>query len=197
MEADNELVERCRRNDDGAWTQLVRKHTREVFGLCLRATGREEEAKDLTQEIFLKIFRAIEGFDGRRASFTTWLYRVARNHLVDYYRCTRKDRITSSIEDELRHIEQDPRHTEHPPDQVERSETQAVLQKALEQLSPGLREAVVLRDLHGMEYTEVSRVLGIPSGTAKSRVHRGHLELGRVLGAQQARLSQRASVLSY
>jgi RNA polymerase sigma factor (sigma-70 family) len=168
-----------------------------VFGLCFRATGRAEEAEDLTQEIFLKVFKAIEAFDSRRASFTTWLYRVARNHLVDYYRCTHKDRITSSIEDELPQIEQNRQRADHPPDHVERSERQAALQKALAQLSPGLREAVVLRDLHGLEYAEVSRVLGIPSGTAKSRVHRGHLELGRVLNAQRVETPQRASALSY
>ena len=197
MEHENELVERCRKKDDGAWTKLIQKYRRDIFGLCFRATGRQEEAEDLTQEIFLKIFRAIEGFDGRRASFTTWLYRVARNHLVDYYRCSRKDRVTSSIEEELLQVEQNRQWAEHPPDHVERSERQAVLQRALEQLSPGLREAVVLRDLHGMEYAEVSRVLGIPSGTAKSRVHRGHLELGRVLGAQQGQPAQHASALSY
>jgi RNA polymerase sigma factor (sigma-70 family) len=195
VEHENELVERCRRKDDGAWTKLIQKYRREIHRLCFRATGREEEAEDLTQEIFLKVFKAIGAFDNQRASFSTWLYRVARNHLVDYYRCTRKDRITSSIEDELPHIEEDRRGADDTHDHVERSERQAVLQKALDQLSPGLREAVVLRDLHGLEYTEVSRVLGIPSGTAKSRVHRGHMELGRVLGAQQGQLAQRASAL--
>ena len=197
MEPDEELVERCRRKDNGAWTRLVQKYRREIFGLCFRATGRKEEAEDLTQEIFLKVFKAIGAFDSRRASFTTWLYRVARNHLVDYYRCTRKDRVTSSIEDELPQIEQNQARTDRPSDPVERSERQIVLQKALNQISPGLRQAVVLRDLHGMEYAEVSRVLGIPSGTAKSRVHRGHLELGRLLGAQQAEPAQHASALSY
>jgi RNA polymerase sigma factor (sigma-70 family) len=197
LEHENELVERCRKKDDGAWTKLIQKYRREIYRLCFRATGREEEAEDLTQEIFLKVFKAIEAFDSRRASFTTWLYRVARNHIVDYYRCTRKDRITSSIEDELPQIEQSQGRADHPPDHIELSERQAVLQKALNQLSPGLREAVVLRDLHGLEYTEVSRVLGIPSGTAKSRVHRGHLELGRVLGAPQGQLPQPASALSY
>lgn len=197
METDQELVERCRKRDDRAWTKLVRKHTRGIFSLCLRATGCEEEAKDLTQEIFLKIFRAIEGFDIRRASFTTWLYRVARNHLVDYYRCSRKDPVTVSIEEEFLQLEQDPAHEAPRPDELEHRERRALLQKALEQLSPGLRQAVVLRDLEGMEYQEVSKVLGIPSGTAKSRVHRGHLELGRVLVRQQDVTLRQTSALSY
>ncbi len=197
MEPDNELVELCRRKEDGAWTKLVRRYTRDVFGICVRATGCAEEAEDLTQEIFLKVFRAIEGFDSRRASFSTWLRRVARNHVVDYYRCSQKDRVTVSIEEELPQLEQGPGHDGAPHDHVERSERQAVLRKALDQIPPDLRRAVVLRDLQGLEYTEVSRVLGIPSGTAKSRVHRGHLELGRVLGAQQSQLAQQASALSY
>jgi RNA polymerase sigma-70 factor, ECF subfamily len=197
VEPDNELLERCRRNEERAWTQLVRKDTRDVFGLCLRATGYEEKAQDLTQEIFLKIFRAIGGFDGRRASFTTWLYRVARNHLVDYYRFSKKHRLTVSIDEESLRLEQDHCREPSPPDRLERSERQALLQKALEQLPPGLREAVALRDLQGLEYTEVSRMLGIPSGTAKSRIHRGRLELGRVLGARQEGLAPGASALSY
>jgi RNA polymerase sigma-70 factor (ECF subfamily) len=197
VEPDNELVELCRRKEDGAWTKLVRRHTRDVFSLCVRATGCEQEAEDLTQEIFLKVFRAIEGFDSRRASFSTWLRRVARNHVVDYYRCSRKDRMTVSIDEELPRLEQGPGHDTAPHDRVERSERQEVLRKALNQIPPDLRQAVVLRDLQGLEYTEVSRVLGIPSGTAKSRVHRGHLELGRVLIAQQSELAQRAAALSY
>lgn len=197
MEPDNELVELCRRKEDGAWTKLVRRHTRDVFGICVRATGCADEAEDMTQEIFLKVFRAIEGFDSRRASFSTWLRRVARNHVVDYYRCSQKDRVTVSIEEELPQLECGPGHDTAPHDQVERSERRAVLQKALDQIHPDLRRAVVLRDLHGLQYTEVSKVLGIPSGTAKSRVHRGHLELGRVLVAKQSALGQQASALSY
>ena len=197
VERENDLVDRCRRKYNGAVTRLVQRYRRDILGLCFRATGRKEEAEDLTQEIFLKVFKAIGAFDSRRASFTTWLYRVARNHLVDYYRCTRKDRVTSSIEDELPQIEQNQARADRPSDQVEPSERRVVLQRALNQISPGLRQAVVLRDLHGMEYAEVSKVLGIPSGTAKSRVHRGHLELGRVLNAQRVETPQRASALSY
>jgi RNA polymerase sigma-70 factor (ECF subfamily) len=197
VEPDNELVELCRRKEDGAWTTLVRRHTRDVFSLCVRATGCEQEAEDLTQEIFLKVFRAIEGFDSRRASFPTWLRRVARNHVVDYYRCSRKDRMTVSIDEELPRLEQGPGYDTAPHERVERSERQAVIQKALNQIPPDLRRAVVLRDLQGLGYTEVSRVLGVPSGTAKSRVHRGHQELGRVLIAQQSELAQRAAALSY
>jgi len=101
------------------------------------------------------------------------------------------------MDEEFLRLEQDLGREHSPPDQLELSEKLALLQKALEQLPPGLREAVALRDLHGLEYAEVSRVLGIPSGTAKARVHRGHLELGRVLGTQQDEAPRQASALSY
>lgn len=197
MESEVELVERCRRKEDGAWTTLVQMYRREVYVLCYRFCGREDEAEDLTQEVFLKVFRAIEGYDSKRAGFATWLNRVARNHLVDHYRRTRKDRVTFSLEDELPRLKEDHRNGEHPRDQVERSEWREVLQAALGCLSPGLRQAVILRDLQGLQYAEISEVLGVPPGTAKSRVHRGRLELGRLLNARQAAPMQPASAMVY
>jgi len=197
VEPDEELVERCRRQDERAWTKLIQTHRREVHGLCYRFCGREDEAEDLAQEIFLKVFKSIEGYDPSRASFSTWLNRVARNHLVDYYRRTRMDRVTSSLEDELPRLKQDHRRDEHPSAQAERSERREVLQTALGNLSPGLRQAVILRDLQGLQYTKISEVLGVPPGTVKSRVHRGRLELGRLLSVQLGGLMQAASALSY
>lgn len=197
MKSDDVLVERCRRKDDGAWTELVQTHRRDVYCFCYRFSGREEEAEDLTQEIFLKVFKAIEGYDPRQASFATWLHRVARNHLVDYYRRTHKDRVTSSLEDELPRLKDDHQHDDHPLDRVEQNERLEVLQIALGTLSPGLRQAVILRDLQELRYTEISRMLGVPPGTAKSRVHRGRLELGRILTAAQRGLMQATPAPSY
>ncbi|MEJ2007232.1 MAG: RNA polymerase sigma factor [Acidobacteriota bacterium] len=197
MEPDVELVERCRRKDDGAWTELILTHRREVCSLCYRYCGREDEAEDLAQEIFLKVFKSIDGYDPSRASFATWLNRVTRNHLVDYYRRTRMDRLTFSLEDELPRLKDDHRREEHPSAQAERSERREVLQTALGNLSPGLRQAVILRDLQGLQYTKISEVLGVPPGTVKSRVHRGRLELGRVLSVQLGGLMQAAAALSY
>ncbi len=181
MEQDLELLKRCLAGDGSAWEALVRQHTRKVYNLCYRFTGRTQDAEDLTQEIFIKIFQTLKSFDAAQGAFTTWLNRVARNHLVDHYRRTRHDRVTSSIEDELGTIEEKPSPEAQPIGQLELRERKELLQLGLDRLSPDLREAVVLRDLHDLDYQEIAQVLGVPSGTVKSRINRGRLELARVL----------------
>jgi RNA polymerase sigma-70 factor (ECF subfamily) len=140
-----------------------------------------EEAEDVTQEVFIKVFQTLKSYDAAQGSFSTWLNRVARNHLVDHYRRARKDRLTSSLDDELPAAQQKASPQVEPTSQVESRERREILQLALDKLSPDLREAVILRDLHDLDYEEIARVLGVPQGTVKSRINRGRLELGRVL----------------
>ena len=181
MEQDLDLLKRCLTGDNSAWETLLRSYTRKLYNLCYRFTGRTDEAEDLTQEIFVKVYQTLRTFDAAQGAFSTWLNRVARNHLVDHYRRTRKDRVTSSLEDQLATLEERPSVGMEPLGQVESRERQEVLQQALNRLSPDLREAVVLRDLHDLDYQEIAQVLGVPPGTVKSRINRGRLELARVL----------------
>ena len=181
MEQDQELLDRCLAGEDSAWEALLRDYTRKIYNLCYRFTGRVEEAEDVTQEVFIKVFQTLKSYDAAQGSFSTWLNRVARNHLVDHYRRTRKDRVTSSLEDELPLAEQGPSPQMEPTGQVESRERRETLQLALDKLSPDLREAVILRDLHDLDYEEIALVLKVPQGTVKSRINRGRLELGRVL----------------
>ena len=181
MEQDQELLDRCLTGEDSAWEALLRGYTRKIYNLCYRFTGRVEEAEDLTQEVFIKVFQTLKSYDAAQGSFSTWLNRVARNHLVDHYRRTRKDRVTSSLEDELSEAEQKPSPQMEPTGEVESRERRETLQLALDRLSPDLREAVILRDLHDLDYEEIALVLKVPQGTVKSRINRGRLELGRVL----------------
>ncbi len=181
MEGDLELLKRCLAGDNAAWESLLRSHTRRVYNLCFRFTGRSSEAEDLTQEIFLKIFQTLKTYDASQGTFQTWLTRVARNHLVDHYRRTKKDRVTSSLEDELGGVEQKPAADAGPGERVEQRESRELVQRALNHLSPDLREAVILRDLQDLDYDEIAGVLGVPSGTVKSRINRGRTELARVL----------------
>ena len=95
MENDLELLKHCLTGDNRAWESLLKVHNRKVYNLCFRFTGRTVEAEDLTQEIFIKVFQTLKTYDEAQGAFTTWLTRVARNHLVDHYRRTKKDRITS------------------------------------------------------------------------------------------------------
>ncbi|MGD0456596.1 MAG: RNA polymerase sigma factor [Terriglobia bacterium] len=181
MEQDQGLLDRCLAGEDSAWEALLRDYTRKIYNLCYRFTGRVEEAEDVTQEVFIKVFQTLKSYDAAQGSFSTWLNRVARNHLVDHYRRTRKDRVTSSLEDELPAAEEKPSPHMEPTGQVESRERREILQLALDKLSPDLREAVILRDLHDLDYEEIALVLKVPQGTVKSRINRGRLELGRVL----------------
>jgi RNA polymerase sigma-70 factor (ECF subfamily) len=181
VEQDQELLNRCLTGEDSAWEALLRGYTRKIYNLCYRFTGRVEEAEDVTQEVFIKVFQTLKSYDAAQGSFSTWLNRVARNHLVDHYRRTRKDRVTSSLEEELPAAQEEPSPHMEPTVQVESRERREILQLALDKLSPDLREAVILRDLHDLDYEEIAMVLKVPQGTVKSRINRGRLELGRVL----------------
>jgi len=181
VEDDAKLVQRCLAGENSAWESLLKGHTRKIFNLCYRFTGRPSEAEDLTQEIFIKIFQTLRTFDAAQGTFMTWLNRVARNHLVDHYRRTRKDRITSSLDDDEGSVSETPSPAAGPSAGVESRERHELLQRGLDKLSPDLREAVVLRDLNDLDYDEIATVLGVPQGTVKSRINRGRLELARVL----------------
>ncbi len=181
MVDDQELVKRCRAGDNSAWADLLLAYTRKIYNLCYRFTGRPQEAEDLTQEIFIKVFQTLQSYDPRQGAFPTWLNRVSRNHLVDHYRRTKRDRVTSSLEDELATLAEKPSPEQEPAGRVASREAREQLQLALNQLSPDLREAVILRDLHDLDYHEIAQVLGVPSGTVKSRINRGRLELASVL----------------
>ena len=176
------LVSRCLGGDEAAWEDLVRQHTRQVYGLCYRFTGSGAEAQDLTQEVFLRVFRTLKTFRSAEGSFGTWLARVARNLLIDHYRRTRQERVTDPIEEQLAVLEEKGATASERPDRaVAGREASEILQAALQKLSPDLREAVILRDLQETEYREIAEVLRIPEGTVKSRINRGRAELARLL----------------
>jgi RNA polymerase sigma-70 factor (ECF subfamily) len=181
LDGDTTLVERCLSGENAAWEALVRQHTRRVYGLCYRFTGRESDAQDLTQEVFLRIFRALAGFRSSEGSFATWLTRLTRNLLIDHYRRTRHERVTDSIEEQLPRIEEGFVTMARPDSSLAGREASELLQSALAKLSPELRETIILRDLQEREYREIAQVLDIPEGTVKSRLNRGRAELGRLL----------------
>jgi RNA polymerase sigma-70 factor (ECF subfamily) len=127
------------------------------------------------------VFRTLASYDARQGELGVWLHRVARNLLIDYYRATRKHHVVSSLEDELARVEQKESAAPRPDQAAARRELSETLQRALQRLSPELREAVILRDLQGFEYREIGQVLDVPEGTVKSRINRGRAELGRIL----------------
>jgi len=191
LDQDSTLVQRCLSGDATGWEELVRIHTRRVYGLCYRFTGSDAEAQDLTQEVFLRVFRTLKSYRSAEGSFVTWLTRLGRNLLIDHYRRTKLDRATEPIEDQLPTLEQKEYagQASVQPDRVLAGhEASELLQAALAKLSPELRETVVLRDLQELEYREIADVLKIPEGTVKSRLNRGRAELARLLRRQRAAL---------
>jgi RNA polymerase sigma-70 factor (ECF subfamily) len=186
---EHSLVSRCLGGDESAWEELVRLHTRQVYGLCFRFTNSGQEAQDLTQEVFLRVFKTIKTFRSAEGSFHTWLARVTRNLLIDHYRRSRQERVTDSIEEQLPMLEEVGAVAAARPDHaVAGREASEILQATLQRLSPDLREAVILRDLQEMEYREIAEVLNIPEGTVKSRINRGRAELARLLRKQKLAL---------
>jgi RNA polymerase sigma factor (sigma-70 family) len=179
LESESELVKRCLKGDDAAWDVLLQTHTPKIYSLCYRFTGRPEDAEDLTQEIFIKVFRTFRIYDPHQAKLSTWINRIARNHLVDHYRRTRRDRLTSALDDQM--PIPDSSAEGHPASLVESRERRERLQAGLNRLSPDLREAVILRDLQDLDYAEITQILEVPEGTVKSRINRGRMELARVL----------------
>ena len=181
MDRDAVLVEQCLQGGDSAWEQLVRLHSGLVYGACYRFTGRPDDARDLTQDVFLRVFRSLHSYDAAAGSFRTWLVRLTRNLLIDHYRKTRKHRVLDPLEDQMDRLEETAGLGARADRVLSGREAGELLQAALQKLSPELREAVVLRDLQEMEYREIAQVLRVPEGTVKSRINRGRRELARQL----------------
>ncbi len=185
MDADNELIERCLSGEEAAWEDLVKVHTRRVYGICYRFTGSDQEAQDLTQEVFLRVFRSLKSFRAGEGSFTVWLAKLSRNLLIDHYRRTKLERATDSIEEQLPMLEEKTSMAARTDGLLAGREASDLLQAALQKLSPELRETVILRDLEELEYKEIAQALNVPEGTVKSRLNRGRAELARILRRQK------------
>ena len=172
--ADVDLVERCRAGDVDAFAALYREQAPRLFALTRRMGGSPEEGEDLLQEVFLQAFRKLDSFKGD-ASIGTWLYRLALNHCLDFVRGRRAkmDKITDTLDAE----------TSHEP--VARRDTPIAridLDRAIERLPDGCREAFVLHDVEGFDHKEVGRMLGIAEGTSKSQVFKARMKLRALLG---------------
>ncbi len=179
LNADANLVERCLSGEQAAWDEFVKTYTRRVFSLCYRFTNSESEAEDLTQEVFLRIFKTLGSFRAGEGSLLVWMTRLTRNLLVDHYRRTRNARLTDAVDDKV--LEERTAAHARTDGLLAGREAGELLQAGLQELSPELRETVILRDVEELEYREIARVLEVPEGTVKSRLNRGRAELARVL----------------
>jgi RNA polymerase sigma-70 factor (ECF subfamily) len=171
--ADLDLVERCRAGDMEAFAALYREQSPRIFALTRRMGGSPEEGEDLLQEIFLQAFRKLDSFKGD-AAIGTWLYRLALNHCLDYVRGRRAkmSKVTDTLDDT---------GSVQPAAPRDMPLARLDLQRAIDQLPDGCREAFVLHDVEGFDHKEVARMLGIAEGTSKSQVFKARMKLRALL----------------
>jgi RNA polymerase sigma-70 factor (ECF subfamily) len=183
-----QFIERLRRGDAMAYERLVGEHSGDVYALLFRLTSDAEEARDLTQETFLRAFQSIDRFRGD-ASLKTWIYRIAINQARNRWRWWRRRRrdVTVSLDATDEHRDQPLAATlpndnsPSPEQQTLARERESQLREALCGLRQSYREAVILRDVEGFSYEEIAQTLQISIGTVKSRISRGRLELRKQL----------------
>jgi RNA polymerase sigma-70 factor (ECF subfamily) len=179
---DAELVKGCLAGHHGAWEDIVRQYHQRIYNLAYRFTGRFDEAEDLTQEIFMKVYRTLSSYRPESGALVTWMVRVGRNHVIDHYRKFKTERThTDSLEVEYEKAEENPARYASPAQALEQRELSERVHQALLKISADLREAVILRDLEEFSYEEIADILKLPLGTVKSRINRGRAELARLL----------------
>ena len=184
---DAELVKQCLAGDHNAWERIVRQFHQRIYNLAYRFTGRFDESEDLTQEIFLKVYRTLKSYRPESGALVTWMVRVGRNHLIDHYRKFKTERTqTDSLEVEYEKVEENPARYRSPAEALEQLELSERVHRALLKVSEDLREAVILRDLEEFTYEEIADMLKLPLGTVKSRINRGRAELARLLSKERS-----------
>ncbi len=176
-----ELVRRCRAGDGVAWEEIVSSFSRRIFNLAYRFTSSVEAAEDLTQEVFVRIYKTLDQYDAKQGDLANWLMRLARNLIIDDYRHRQRNPQNTYADD----VEE---HTFHlravgtsAQKDIERRELCAQVQEGIDKLPPDLRTCVILRDIEELSYLEIVEVLKIPEGTVKSRINRGRIELAKIL----------------
>ncbi|HIU42689.1 MAG TPA: sigma-70 family RNA polymerase sigma factor [Candidatus Ventrousia excrementavium] len=179
--SEQDIVRRARAGDERAFEELVTTYEKKIYHISLRYTGNEHDAMDVTQEVFLRVFRFLPQFQ-EESRFSTWLYRIAVNASLDFLR-RRSPAGELSLDDPdeegLTLEVSDPRY--QPEAQLESAELRQAICDGIEALPPRMREIVILRDISGLSYEEIGEVLGIEQGTVKSRLSRARSRLATFL----------------
>ena len=180
---DNDVVlaQKSADGDTAAFEELYHRHFRRVYALCLRMTGKPEQAEDLTQDVFIQLFNKIGSFRGDSA-FTTWLHRMTVNQVLMHFRKRSTKSELTSVDEET--PDEIVRGTENP-DKMPIIDRIA-LEKAVQQLPPGYRTVFILHDVEGYEHEEIARMMGVAEGTSKSQLHKARLKLRNLIRQQAA-----------
>lgn len=188
QESDVKLVEKCLSGDARSWQSLLNSYTGRIYNMAYRYTGRFDISEELTQEIFLRIYENLDSFRPESGSLRNWVMRVGRNLIIDHYRATKKDKQVAGSE-ELEVLDFDePTGSTSPFENLYLKERAEFLMSGLRELTPELKEAVLLRDIEGLTYQEIADFLEIPEGTVKSRINRGRIELTKVMQRKKSEM---------
>lgn len=178
------LIKQAQKGDNKAFELLIDEHFKKIYNIAYRLSGNEADASDMTQEVLIKIFRHIGTFNGN-SKFSTWVYRVATNTCLDELKKIRR-RNAYSLDAEIdtgdSEVAVQVRDESSSPDiAAEQKELSATVGKAIKRLSPDHSAVVILRDIQGMSYEEVAKILNCSVGTVKSRLNRGRAQLKKIL----------------
>ena len=176
-----ELVRRCRAGDGAAWEEIVQNYSRRIYNLAYRFTSRADTAEDLTQEVFIRVYRSLDQYNPKQGDLQNWLMRLARNLIIDDYRKRQRapqDEAADDLEDHQYHLRAAGNTVQR---EMERRELGVQVQAGIDKLSHDLRTCVILRDIEELSYQEIVDLLKIPEGTVKSRINRGRIELAKIL----------------
>ena len=180
------LIRRLKERDEGAFRELVETYRDRVFNMTFRMLGSREEAEDVSQEVFITIFKSIDGFRGD-AKFSTWLYRVTANHCKNRikYLSRRHDRSKSEFDERLDRDQAAgstaPQAIARPDQQLSSAETGQLVQRLIAELDEDHRVLIVLRDIEELSYEEIGQITDLNEGTVKSRLHRARMALRKKL----------------
>jgi RNA polymerase sigma-70 factor (ECF subfamily) len=176
---DVSLVERCRVNDEAAFNEVVARYKTKVYNYIYRMTGSSDDAEDLTQEVFIRMYTSVDSFRSQ-SSLNTWLFRIASNLCIDRFRRGKNRTAAYSLDDlvgEGETTHEVPDCTYEPQRLLENEEMAEQIQHALAQLPEKLRATLLLHDIEGLPYEEIAQAVGCPLGTVKSRLFNARMHL--------------------
>ena len=169
-----QAVELCLKGDQGAWKMIINTYSKLVYNIALNFTYNADDASDIVQDIFLKLYQNLHKFDNN-GNLKGWITRISKNYCIDHWRKNKKNRNMVELEDNIAVEKDDPEQVN-----IRNSELQ-FLKSKIKLLEPDLSMALIMRDIEGMPYLEISKVLDIPQGTVKSRINRARIKLAKFI----------------
>ncbi len=183
MNEEARLIEEAKAGNLEAFEQLILQHEKRIYNYCYRMTNNREDAEDLSQEIFIKVYKNLNSFKGK-SSFSTWIYRIAYNTCIDKYRKKKVVAVSLTPNDEGEKQIDLPSGEPLPEDRVVSREEYELVCECISALRPEYKAAVILRDIQNYSYDEIAEILNIPLGTVKSHISRGRAALRDALAAR-------------